>query len=152
MTFQDAISLIDELRGRFDAPYSVQDKESIAELYSIVLGKRFVPTTCQQCYHDAVIELYLYTKNHDSFMKKKSKYVMRAGFIIQCPSFHKGEVFTNANLTDKIAEEYLKKFPKQKDYFDVVKVSAPGKEEVPDKEETQETEEVPEKEENEVKE
>jgi hypothetical protein len=71
---------------------------------------------------------------------------MRAGFIIQCPSFHKGEVFTNANLTDKIAEEYLKKFPKQKDYFDVVKVS------VPDKEETQETEEVPDKEENEVKE
>lgn len=144
MTFQDAISLIDELRGRFDAPYSVQDKESIAELYSIVLGKRFVPTTCQQCYHDAVIELYLYTKNHDSFMKKKSKYVMRAGFIIQCPSFHNGEVFTNANLTDKIAEEYLKKFPKQKDYFDVLTA--------PKKEETQETEEVPEKEENEVKE
>ncbi len=43
---------------------------------------------------------------------------MRAGFIIACPAFHNGKIYSNANLTDEVAEEYLAMFPNQRQYFD----------------------------------
>ena len=42
---------------------------------------------------------------------------MRAGFIISCPDFHNGKIFTNDNLTDAVAKEYLQKYPKQETMF-----------------------------------
>ena len=51
-------------------------------------------------------------------MKEKCGYKLRAGFIIQ--DFTTGKVYTNANLTDKVAKAYLKEFPKQVRMFEVV--------------------------------
>ena len=118
MTLEDAKRLIADLKTRFDAPYSSGDKSTIEGLYSAVLGKTFVPTSCQNCYHDAVIEIYRYIKINNA-MKKKSKYTMRAGFIINCPTFRGGQIFSNDNLTDEVAEEYIKRFPSNRDLFDV---------------------------------
>lgn len=118
MDLEEAKRLIADLKTRFDEPYSSGDKSTIEKLYSAVLGKIFVPTSCQNCYHDAVIEIYRYIKINNA-MKKKSKYTMRAGFIINCPTFHGGQIFTNDNLTDDVAEEYIKRFPKNADLFDV---------------------------------
>lgn len=129
MTVDEAIKLIDELRGRFNAPYSTVDKDAIAKLYETVLGKTFRPTTCQQCYHDAVIEIYLYLRKNHSFMER-GKIRMRAGFIIHCPTFHGGKIFTNDNLTDEIAQEYIEKFPTQARYFDGVE-NTPKKQQKP---------------------
>ena len=50
-------------------------------------------------------------------MKEKSKARLRAGFIIACPTFHGGKVFTNDNLTDEIAAEYLEQFPNKAVFF-----------------------------------
>lgn len=116
MTLEQAKTLTNDLRGRFNAPFSSFDKQSIAQLYYEVLGKEFKPTTCQQCYHDALIEIYLYLKRENK-MKAKCKYRMRAGFIINCPTFHNGTVYTNANLTDEVAEEYIAAFPQNADLF-----------------------------------
>ena len=44
---------------------------------------------------------------------------MRAGFIINCPTFRGGQIFSNDNLTDEVAEEYIKRFPSNRDLFDV---------------------------------
>lgn len=44
---------------------------------------------------------------------------MRAGFIINCPTFRGGQIFTNDNLTDDVAEEYINRFPKNADLFAV---------------------------------
>ena len=88
----------------------------VSELYTEVTGKDFQPTTCQQCYHDALIEVYIYLKNNKT-MAKKCNYRMRAGFIISCPDFHNGKIFTNDNLTDAVAKEYLQKYPKQETMF-----------------------------------
>lgn len=119
MTYQDAVLQVQGLRERFDSPFSSSDKDMIAELYWQVLHKEFHPTTCQQCYHDALIEVYLYLKNEKT-MKKKCDYRLRAGFIIACPEFRNGKIFTNENLTNEVAKEYLAKYPLQEKYFSVI--------------------------------
>ena len=117
MTYDEAFSITQELRARFDAPFSSLDKVTIERLYDAVLGKHLKKTNCQQCYHDALIEIYLYLKRENK-MAERSKYVMRAGFIIHSPLFKGGKVFTNDNLTDEVAEEYMEMFPNKKPMFD----------------------------------
>jgi hypothetical protein len=116
MTVEEAKTLCEELRGRFDSPFSILDKQTIERLYYEVLGKQFVKTSCQQCYHDGLIEIYLYLKKNNA-MKERCKARLRAGFIIACPTFHGGKVFTNDNLTDEIAAEYLEQFPSKAVFF-----------------------------------
>lgn len=45
---------------------------------------------------------------------------MRAGFVISCPTFRDGKIFTNDNLTDEVAEEYIAQFPTKAAMFDEV--------------------------------
>jgi hypothetical protein len=116
MKVEDAKTIVEELKGRFEAPFSSSDKAHIVRLYWEVLGKEFKPTSCQQCYHDALIEVYLYLKTYNK-MKEKCNYRMRAGFIISCPRFANGKIYTNDNLTDEVAEEYLAQFPKNVEMF-----------------------------------
>ena len=116
MTYKEAVAIVEDLRSRFDSPFGASDKATIEKLYIIVVRKQFVPTTCQQCYHDALIEIYLTLKNSKA-MPEQCNYVMKAGFIISCPDFYHGKIFTNENLTDKVAHEYLTKYPHMESYF-----------------------------------
>ena len=86
MTYEEATAKVVELKARFDRPFDATDKAVIESLYVEVTRKRFVPTTCQQCYHDALIEIYLKLKKEKA-MPKQCNYVMKAGFIISCPDF-----------------------------------------------------------------
>ncbi len=116
MTYEEATAKVEELKARFDSPFDATDKAVIETLYFEVTRKRFVPTTCQQCYHDALIEIYLKLKKEKA-MPKTCNYAMKAGFIISCPDFYHGKIFTNENLTDKVAHEYLTKYPQMEKYF-----------------------------------
>ena len=116
MTYEEATAKVGELKARFDSPFDATDKAVIETLYFEVTRKRFVPTTCQQCYHDALIEIYLKLKKEKA-MPQKCNYAMKAGFIISCPDFYRGKIFTNENLTDKVAHEYLTKYPHMESYF-----------------------------------
>ena len=116
MTYEEATAKVGELKARFDSPFDATDKAAIETLYFEVTRKRFVPTTCQQCYHDALIEIYLKLKKEKA-MPKTCNYAMKAGFIISCPDFYHGKIFTNENLTDKVAHEYLTKYPHMESYF-----------------------------------
>lgn len=114
MEYQEALNMADDLKTRFDAGFSASDKESIAELYSEVLRKELKRTNCNDCYRDALIEVYNYLRTEKK-MKEKCAYSLLAGVIIQ--DFENGKVYTNANLTDEVAEGYLKRFPKQIQMF-----------------------------------
>ena len=116
MRYDEAMAMVGGLRERFDAPYDEEDKRRVVLLYREVMRKEFQPTTCQQCYHDAVIEIYLKLKKNKK-MPKKCNYRLRAGFIISCPDFMNGKIFTNENLTDKVAKQYLDKYPNMETYF-----------------------------------
>lgn len=114
MEYQEALNMADDLKTRFDAGFSVSDKESIIELYSEVLRKELKRTNCNDCYRDALIEVYNYLRMEKK-MKEKCSYSLLSGVIIQ--DFENGKVYTNANLTDEVVESYLKRFPKQIQMF-----------------------------------
>lgn len=114
MKYQEALNMVDDLKTRFDAGFSESDKESIIELYSEVLRKELKKTNCNDCYRDALIEVYNYLRTEKN-MKEKCAYSLLAGVIIQ--DFENGKVYTNANLTEVVAEDYLKRFPKQIQMF-----------------------------------
>lgn len=116
MNYDEAVKISNDLRTRFDAPFSNIDKSTIAELYGEVLGKTFQRTNCQQCYHDALIEIVLYLKN-EKRMAEKCNYRLRAGYILNSPHFRGGKIYTNDNLTDEVAAEYLDLFPDNKSMF-----------------------------------
>lgn len=98
---------------------SPDDKVTIATMYPIVLGKPFHRTKCNDCYRDAVIEMYLQLTKHGT-MIGELQYRLRAGIIIHSPLFYGGKVFSNANLTDDIAREYLAMFPNKRSIFDSI--------------------------------
>lgn len=112
------MKLIEGLRGRMSV-LSPDDKVTIATMYPIVLGKSFHRTKCNDCYRDAVIEMYLQLTKHGT-MISELQYRLRAGIIIHSPLFYGGKVFSNANLTDDIAREYLAMFPNKRTIFDSI--------------------------------
>lgn len=105
------------LKARFGAPYSPSDKKLIEKLYLKVLGRVFAPTSCQNCYHDAVIELYLYYVKNRQPMANEKKFILKAGAIICTPQLDNGKVYSNANLTDDVAARYLAMFPGRANLF-----------------------------------
>ena len=137
MGLREVLNVVDELKGRFDSPFGSADKNTIETLYYEVLGKTFVPTSCQRCYHDALIEISCYLKRHGE-MAKKSNFALKAGAIIHSLLFEGGKVYTNDNLTDEVAKAYLKKFPGQIVLFSKVPEGfVPGQDEKPTLEEAQ---------------
>lgn len=97
------------------ASLSSSDKEEIENLYVLVLDKKFIRTSCSDCYHDAVIEMSVYL-NKNGKMKEKSEYGLKNGVLLQM-GFGSSEMYTNANLTDEAAEKYLAKYPDNIKYF-----------------------------------
>lgn len=95
--------------------FSNSDKRFIEEMYMEVLGKKFVKTSCNDCYHDAVFEMYAYLKKNGK-MKEKSIYQLKNGVLLQM-GFGSGEFYTNANLTDEAAERFLSMKPEKINLF-----------------------------------
>ena len=129
MNIEDAKTLIEGLRERIGA-LSSSDKEMIAELYEQVLGKTFRKTSCNDCYRDAAILVYTHLKKHGT-MVSQLQYRLRAGYLINSPLFHGGKVYSNANLTDEVAEEYLRMFPNKAIFFSQIPDPKPTTENAP---------------------
>ena len=126
MTHDEALDLIMDVRTRFDEAYGQKDKTTIERVYFATFGKRFVPTTCQNCYHDATIELYIYLKNN-TIMAQERKYELKKNVVLSTPAFYDGAVVNNSNLTDELAEKYLAMYPHRKDLF-IIHEEAPVEE------------------------
>lgn len=95
--------------------FSASEKEEIEKMYADVLDKKFVRTSCNDCYRDAVYEMYAYIRKNGK-MKEKTIYKLKNGALLQM-QFGSGEFYTNANLTDEAAERYLHKFPERINLF-----------------------------------
>lgn len=50
-------------------------------------------------------------------MAKERKYILKAGAILNSINFENGKIYSNANLTDEVAERYLAMFPEQSVLF-----------------------------------
>ncbi|WP_321479770.1 hypothetical protein [uncultured Bacteroides sp.] len=109
MTYNKALEIAERLKTVISNQFSVSDKEDIITLYREVLRKEFVKSSCNDCYRDALIEVYTYLKREGK-MKEKSEYSLKNGVVIQV--FGTNKVYTNANITNEAAEAYLKEYPK----------------------------------------
>lgn len=112
----DVIDVVNRLKelGSISS-LSPSEKTEIEKLYNDVLDKKITRTSCSDCYHDAVIETMLYLKKHGK-MKEKSEYKLKNGVLLQM-EFGSSNFYTNDNLTNDIAEEYLVKYPGNANYF-----------------------------------
>lgn len=113
MNLLEVVNKLEVLRGQ--TALSTFDKSDIELMYREVLGKDFVKTSCNDCYRDAVIEMYLYLKRTGN-MKEKSNYTLKNGVLLQT-EFGSNTMYTNANLTDEVVENYLAKNPKGEIFF-----------------------------------
>lgn len=115
MGIEEVVNRMQELGSK--ASLSSSEKMEIERWYYEALGKTFHKTSCGDCYRDAAIEIYLYLKRNGK-MKEKSNYALKNGILLQ-PEFGKSSFYTNANLTDEVAEKYLAKHPKDINMFSV---------------------------------
>lgn len=115
MIVDEVVNRMHELGSK--ASLSSSEKSEIESWYHEALGKTFHKTSCNDCYHDAAIEIYLYLKRNGK-MKEKSNYCLKNGVLLQ-PEFGQSTFYTNANLTDEVAEKYLAKHPENINLFSV---------------------------------
>lgn len=113
MELVEVVDKLKELGGL--TSFSSTDKSNIERLYKEVLGKEFLKTSCTDCYRDAIIEMTIYIKKNKR-MKEKCNYRLKNGVLLQ-PEFGSSEMYTNDNITDKVAEKYLAKNPEGEIYF-----------------------------------
>lgn len=90
-----------------DSVFSEEQRQFIAEIYKSLLGKEIRNCSCRHRYSDALEEICLTLK----IKPKMKKYLLKAGVIIWIGT----TVYSNANLTDEVAEEYLKRFPEARE-------------------------------------
>lgn len=86
-------------------PLSASSKNRVHELYPIVLNRNFKPTSCSNCYHDAIIEMYLFIKRNGKFMQQ-TLYKLSCGVVIQA-EFGSQKFYTHHNCSDEDAEMLL---------------------------------------------
>lgn len=116
MTVSEAYNTLLAL-SRADKPYSSAEESIISNLYTEVTGKKVRDCNCRDKWHDAVIEALLYLKKHKA-MREKCDYKLRAGVILHISG--SSEVYTNDNLTNEVAEKFLKDNPNAVGRFAVI--------------------------------
>ena len=116
MTHEQALNELNELRGMAQDSANLADfKQRVRALYLLVIGKSLRDCNCKDVYKDALIEIYVkLQKSTDMELNTKARLVN--GVVLQ----HKGNHYTNANLTDEVAREFLELFPQREDWFAVL--------------------------------
>ena len=113
MTTEQAKAELSHLRGIAeggDIPSNF--KARLEALYWAVCRKTLRKCNCKDVIPDALAEIYFKLKTlKDEDMATKARLVN--GVVLQ----HKGNHYTNANITDKVAREFLAEFPQRKDWF-----------------------------------
>lgn len=103
---------VEELKGRINA-LTAADKARVAAIYGQVFGRPFRHTGCGDCYRDALIEIYHSLKRRENMAN--CNYRLKNGPVLRSPSFP--EIVTNDNITDRLAEKFLKENPARIGFF-----------------------------------
>ena len=117
MNYNEAISQLTRLRslmaaGGDDSVFNETDRQVIEQLHVEEFNRPVRVCNCRDRYTDAVVVLWKTLKNRGT-MAKEQKYQLHAGVIIWVGT----DVYSNANLTDKVAAAYLKKHPEHRKRF-----------------------------------
>lgn len=107
---KSAIILALEDLQRFRGEYTQKQKREIEYLYKQVFREPFTPTSCSNCYHDAVDKMWAYIRKHGDVMPER-EFVLKHGAVINVGKFGSGQFYIRHTLTDALALEYLRKNP-----------------------------------------
>lgn len=110
MPMASTIILALEDLQRFRGEYTQKHKRDIEALYKQVFRESFTPTSCSNCYHDAVDKMWAYIRKHGDVMPER-EFVLKHGAVINVGEFGSGRFFIRHTLTDDLALEYLRKNP-----------------------------------------
>lgn len=95
---------------RFRGEYTQKHKREIEALYKQVFRESFTPTSCSNCYHDAVDKMWAYIRKHGDVMPER-EFILKHGAVINVGEFGSGRFYIRHTLTDTLALEYLRKNP-----------------------------------------
>ena len=107
---KSAIILALEDLQRSRGEYTQKQKREIENLYKQVFREQFTPTSCSNCYHDAVDKMWAYIRKHGDVMPER-EFVLKHGAVINVGKFGSGQFYIRHTLTDALALEYLRKNP-----------------------------------------
>ena len=115
MTEQEALAELNDLRGLADSGSLAVAKERVEKLYFAVLGKHLRRCRCRNILQDALLEIYTKLRKKDKKTMDPNK--AQARLVNGVVLFWKGSHYTNNNLTDEVARDFLGAFPQRKDWF-----------------------------------
>jgi len=114
MTEQEAQAELMILRGLASSGNDLAlVKERIDRLYWAVCHKHLRTCKCKDKYKDALVEIYAKLMYHKKTNTTMAHSRLVNGVVLQW----KGAHYTNSNLTDEVAREFLASFPQRKDWF-----------------------------------
>ncbi len=99
------------MKSRYKEGFSSAERRFLDQLHFRLFGKGITNRGCPDCYRDAYAMIRLQLKKFPmSELKKQCRYRLKAGAIVQF--FGESTVYTNHNLTDEVAERFLRMNPK----------------------------------------
>lgn len=104
MEYADVMQRLEDMKSRFQDGFSNIDRQFLDSLHFTLYGKIITQTGCGDCYRDAYLQMRL-KLNKEKMMPKKSNYTLKTGAVIAF--FGESVAYTNANLTDEVAERYI---------------------------------------------
>lgn len=87
--------------------------ERIDRLYWAVCRKHLRTCRCKNVEKDALLEIYAKLKYHQKTNTTMAQARLVNGVVLQWQGNH----YTNANLTDEVARDFLTAYPMRKDWF-----------------------------------
>ena len=119
MTNEQAHTELAALRGLIDSGADLASlKGRIDALYFAVCGKHLRKCNCKNVEMDAIVEIHRKLKMYES--KKIDMTQAQARLVRGVVLQWKGNHYTNSNLTDEVAREFLASFPQRKDWFEIL--------------------------------
>ena len=117
MTIDEAKTELNELRGFAAKGGLAVVRGRIDALYFEICGKHLRNCKCKNVEEDALAEIYARLRtNETKGIKTMAKARLVNGVVLQWKGCH----YTNANITDDIAREFLNAFPQRSDWFAVL--------------------------------
>jgi hypothetical protein len=114
MTEQEAQAELMILRGLAESGGDLAlVRERVDRLYWAVCRKHLRTCKCKNVEKDALLEIYAKLMYHKKTNTNMAHSRLVNGVVLQW----KGSHYTNNNLTDEVARDFLASFPQRKDWF-----------------------------------
>jgi len=91
-------------------------RERVDRLYWAVCRKHLRTCKCKNVEKDALLEIYAKLMYHKKTNTTMAQARLVRGVVLQ----YKGAHYTNSNLTDEVARDFLASFPQRKDWFEIL--------------------------------